>query len=175
MLTEYTVLPEAALVRIPGHLTFQEASCLPCAAVTAWNALTGGRGLRSGETVLILGSGEVSLFALQFAKAFGARVIATTTSTQKAQRLLALGADEVINRRSTIEWHAVLSLLEAVGSAEEQRGGKVAVTLGSQTEYFDPPRHKDIDTQAVVSLRRMLGQAGYGPRAKDAGATGGET
>lgn len=113
MLTEYTVLPEAALVRIPSHLTFQEASCLPCAAVTAWNALTGGRGLRSGETVLILGSGGVSLFALQFAKTFGARVIATTTSTQKVQRLLALGADEVINRRSTPSWPGLVRELTA--------------------------------------------------------------
>ena len=72
-----------------------------------------------------------------------------------------------------IEWHAVLSLLEAVGSAEEQRGGKVAVTLGPHTEYFAPPRHKDIDTQAVVNLRRMLTQAGYGT--EDAGATADDT
>ncbi len=62
----------------------------------------------------------------------------------------------------SIEWNAVLSLLEAVGSAVEQRGGKVAVTLGSETEFFDPPPHKDIDTQAVVDLRRMLSKAGYG-------------
>lgn len=70
-----------------------------------------------------------------------------------------------------IEWHAVLSLLEAVGSAEEQHGGKVAVTLGSETEYLDPPRHKDIDTQTVVNLRRMLTHAGYGADAEDAEAT----
>jgi hypothetical protein len=61
-----------------------------------------------------------------------------------------------------IEWNAVLSLLEAVGSAVEQPGGKVAVTIGSETEFFDPPPHKDIDTQAVVDLRRMLSKAGYG-------------
>ena len=61
-----------------------------------------------------------------------------------------------------IEWDAVLSLLEAVGSAVEQHGGKVSVTIGSETEFFDPPRHKDIDTQAVVDLRRMLSNAGYG-------------
>jgi hypothetical protein len=60
-----------------------------------------------------------------------------------------------------IEWRAVLSLLEAVGSAEERHDGKVAVTIGSQTEYFDPPRHKNIDTQAVVNLRRMLTTVGY--------------
>jgi hypothetical protein len=71
-----------------------------------------------------------------------------------------------------IEWRAVLSLLGAVGSAEEQHGGKVAVTIGSQTEYFDPPPHKDIDTQAVVNLRRMLTKAGYAADAADAGANG---
>jgi hypothetical protein len=74
-----------------------------------------------------------------------------------------------------IEWRAVLSLLEAVGSAEEQPGGKVAVTIGSETEYFDPPPHKDIDTQAVVNLRRMLAKAGYRAGAADAGANGRET
>ncbi len=68
----------------------------------------------------------------------------------------------------------MLSLLETVGSVEEEHGGKAAVTVGSQTEYFDLPRHKDIDTQAVVNLRRMLTQAGYGPGAADAGPTGRE-
>ena len=71
-----------------------------------------------------------------------------------------------------LEWRAVLPLLEAVGSAEEQHGGKVAVTIGSQTEYFDPPRHKDIGTQAVVNLRRMLTKAGYAAGAADTGANG---
>jgi hypothetical protein len=66
-----------------------------------------------------------------------------------------------------IEWRAVLSLLDAVGSAEDQHGGKVAVTIASQTEYFDPPRHKDIDTQAVVNLRQMLTEAGYRADAAD--------
>jgi hypothetical protein len=73
-----------------------------------------------------------------------------------------------------IEWRAVLSLLAAVGSAEERHDGKVAVTIGSQTEYFDPPRHKDIDTQAVVNLRQMLTQAGYGADAADTRASGGQ-
>jgi len=71
-----------------------------------------------------------------------------------------------------IEWRAVLSLLAAAGSAEERHDGKVAVTIGSQTEYFDPPRHKDIDTQAVVNLRQMLTQAGYGADAADTSASG---
>jgi len=68
-----------------------------------------------------------------------------------------------------IEWRAVLSLLAVVGSAEEQHGGKVAVTIASRTQYFDPPRHKDIDTQTVVNLRQMLTEAGYGADAADTG------
>jgi len=73
MLTELVVLSEDAVVRVPEHLSFEEAATLPCAAVTAWNALTGARKLQAGGTVLTLGSGSVSLFALQFAKLCGAR------------------------------------------------------------------------------------------------------
>jgi hypothetical protein len=73
-----------------------------------------------------------------------------------------------------IEWHAVISLLEAVGSAVEHSDGKVAVTLGPETELFDPPPHKDIDTQTVVNLRRMLNNAGYRIEVKETdGKTGG--
>jgi len=115
MLTECAVLSEEALVHIPDHLSFEEAATLPCAAVTAWNALTGGRPLQAGDTVLTLGSGGVSLFALQFAKLFGARVIATTSSEEKAQRLKALGADSVINYRRTPDWH---------GAVRELTGGR---------------------------------------------------
>ena len=115
MLTEYAVLPQTALVHIPAHLSYEEAACLPCAGVTAWNALTGGRGLAAGETVLALGSGGVSLFALQFAKAFGARVIATTGSEQKAERLRELGADEVVDYRSADWPERVRDLTEGRG------------------------------------------------------------
>ena len=105
MLTEYAVLDQDALVPIPAHLTYAQAATLPCVAVTAWNALTGGRGLLAGETVLTLGSGGVSLFAVQFAKALGARVISTTGSDEKAHRLRALGADATINSATTPAWH----------------------------------------------------------------------
>jgi NADPH:quinone reductase-like Zn-dependent oxidoreductase len=108
LLTEYAVLSEEAIVHIPEHLSFEEAATLPCAAVTAWQALTTGRSLREGESVLTLGSGGVSLFALQFAKLFGARVIATTSSHKKAERLRDLGADEVINYRETPDWHVAV-------------------------------------------------------------------
>src|SRR4030095_8213444 len=97
MITEFIVLSEDAVVQVPEHLSFEEAATLPCAAVTAWNALTGARQLQGGDAVLTLGAGGVSLFALQFAKLFGARIIATTSSEERAERLKAAGADEVIN------------------------------------------------------------------------------
>src|SRR5262249_54531231 len=87
MMTDVIVLSEEAVVPIPDHLSFEEGATLPCAAVTAWNALMGSRRLQAGDTVLTLGSGGVSLFALQFAKVIGARVIATTSSHEKAKRL----------------------------------------------------------------------------------------
>jgi NADPH:quinone reductase-like Zn-dependent oxidoreductase len=105
MLTECAVLSEEALVPIADHLSFEEAATLPCAAVTAWNALTGGPPLLPGQTVLTQGSGGVSLFAIQFAKLFGTRVIATTSSEEKAERLKKLGADEVVNYPAIPEWH----------------------------------------------------------------------
>lgn len=105
MLAEYVVLPEQAVLRIPSHLSYVEAAAIPCAGLTAWNALSGGRGLVAGETVLTLGSGGVSLFALQLAKAAGARVITTTSTAEKAAKLKALGADEVINYQQQPNWH----------------------------------------------------------------------
>jgi NADPH:quinone reductase-like Zn-dependent oxidoreductase len=111
MLTEYAVLSEQGLVQIPGHLSYEEAATLPCAGVTAWHALTDGRPPVPGDTLLTLGSGGVSLFALQFAKLYGLRVIATTSSDQKAKQLHALGADEVVNYRSNPDWHAAVRKL----------------------------------------------------------------
>ncbi|MCO5986457.1 NAD(P)-dependent alcohol dehydrogenase [Actinoallomurus spadix] len=104
MLTEYTVLGEDALVPVAEHLSYEEAAALPLAAVTAWNALTTGGVPLPGDTVLTLGSGGVSLFVLQFAKLAGARVIVTTSSAAKAERLRALGADEVIDYRRNPAW-----------------------------------------------------------------------
>jgi len=71
-----------------------------------------------------------------------------------------------------IEWHAVVSLLRAIGSVAEHRDGMVAVTVGPETEFFDVPAHKDIDTQTVVDLRRMLSSAGYGPDVEAPEGTG---
>jgi len=104
MLAEYAVLNEEALVHVPSHLSFAEAATLPCAAVTAWVALTGLRGVTAGDTVLTQGSGGVSVFALQFARLLGARAIATTSTGEKAERLKALGASDVINYTETPDW-----------------------------------------------------------------------
>jgi NADPH:quinone reductase-like Zn-dependent oxidoreductase len=104
MLTELRVLPAEGLVHTPAHLSDEEASTLPCAAVTAWHALHDSGGLKAGETVLVQGTGGVSIFALQFAKMAGARVIATSSSDEKLSRAKALGADELINYRTNPDW-----------------------------------------------------------------------
>ncbi|MFE5768137.1 NAD(P)-dependent alcohol dehydrogenase [Streptomyces sp. NPDC056485] len=117
MLAEYAVLDEQWAVRVPDHLTWEEAATLPCAGVTAWNALTGGDPLLPGQTVLTLGTGPVALFAVQFAKLLGCRVVSTTSSAAKADRLKALGADEVVDYRRTPDWgRAVRELTGGLGA-----------------------------------------------------------
>lgn len=107
-LAEYKVVSQEALVRIPDTLSDEAASTLPCAGVTAWNALSGPLPIRAGQTVLTLGTGGVSVFAVQLAKAVGARVIATTSSHAKAEALRALGADEVVDYTRTPAWGAAV-------------------------------------------------------------------
>jgi NADPH:quinone reductase-like Zn-dependent oxidoreductase len=104
VLRECGVFHEEGLIRIPGHLSYIEAATLPCAALTAWNALVSTGKIKAGDTVLTLGTGGVSIFALQFAKMHGARVIATSSSDDKLARVRALGADETINYKTTPEW-----------------------------------------------------------------------
>jgi NADPH:quinone reductase-like Zn-dependent oxidoreductase len=99
VLSEFTCIPEDALVRVPGHMTSEEASTLPIAGVTAWRALFELAGLKPGQTVVTQGTGGVSVFALQLAKIAGARVIATSSSNEKLNKLHKLGADECINYR----------------------------------------------------------------------------
>lgn len=94
------VLPEGGLIRIPDSLSYEEAATLPCAALTAWNALVEKGKLRAGQTVLVLGTGGVSLFALQIARAHGATVILTSSSDEKLARGKQLGADQ--DRKSVV-------------------------------------------------------------------------
>jgi NADPH:quinone reductase-like Zn-dependent oxidoreductase len=104
VLAEYVVLEEQGVAHVPAHLTDEEAATLPCAALTAWNALVTQNGVKAGETVLTLGTGGVSIFALQFARMSGARVIATSSSDEKLERARALGASDGINYRATPDW-----------------------------------------------------------------------
>lgn len=116
MLQDYVVLPERGVVRIAQSLDYTQAACLPCAGVTAWNALMEGpRPVQADESVLILGTGGVSLLALQIAKAAGARVIATSSSDEKLERVKAMGADHVINYRTTPDWGAEAGRLAGGG------------------------------------------------------------
>ncbi len=152
-LTEYLVISAEALTSIPDHLTFEEAAALPCAALTAWSAVSG---VGPGDTVLTLGTGGVSIFAIQFAKALGARVISTTSSNDKFDKLTALGADELINYKEKPDWHkAVRELTAGLGAdrivevggpatiAESVRsireGGQVSIVgaLGMEGEAID--------------------------------------
>jgi NADPH:quinone reductase-like Zn-dependent oxidoreductase len=126
MLAEYAVADASSWVKLPDHLSFEEGATLPCAALTAWSALTGGaRPVLAGETVLVLGTGGVALFGLQFAKLFGARVIAVTSRVDRGERLRALGADTVIDSNASREWDVAVRaatfdrgvdhVLEAIG------------------------------------------------------------
>ena len=104
-LAEYITLHEDGVVAIPPSLSFEEAATLPCAGVTAWNALmAAGNRVKPGDTVLCLGTGGVSIFALQFARAAGARVLVTSSSDEKLRRAVALGAAEAINYKTHPEW-----------------------------------------------------------------------
>ncbi|MET7384863.1 NAD(P)-dependent alcohol dehydrogenase [Streptomyces sp. NPDC005529] len=128
MLTEYARIDQEAAVRVPDHLTWEEAACLPCAGVTAWHSLTGGEPLAPGDTVLTLGTGALSLFVVRFAKMLGAEVVATTSSPVKADRLKALGADHVVNYAENPQWG--LEVKELTGG----RGADLVVeTNGPET------------------------------------------
>jgi NADPH:quinone reductase-like Zn-dependent oxidoreductase len=124
MLTEYAVLEEGGLVKLPAHLSFEEGATLPCAAVTAWHALVDAGQLKAGDTVVVQGSGGVSIFALQFARMMGARVIATSGSAAKAERLKAMGAVAVIDYKAVPDWDKeVLRLTDG-------RGADIVVEVG---------------------------------------------
>tara|TARA_B100000902_G_scaffold110632_1_gene112073 strand:- start:81 stop:1088 length:1008 start_codon:yes stop_codon:yes gene_type:complete len=101
---ENIAIPASAITKIPSNFSLKEAATLPCAGLTAWRALVDEGNLQAGETVLVQGTGGVSIFALQLAKSMGAKVIATSSSSEKLEKLKALGADEVINYKEHPEW-----------------------------------------------------------------------
>ncbi len=144
MLAEQVCLNAEGLVHFPAHLSYEEAATLPCAAVTAWHALFCSDVFRPGQSVLVLGSGGVSVFALQLAKNAGARVIATSSSDAKLERLRGMGTDGLVNYKATPEWDkpvrqltggaGVDHVVEVGGAAtlplsikSTRRGGHIAV------------------------------------------------
>ena len=114
--TELSALPASEITAMPENLDFAEAACLPCAGLTAWRALMVENPVKPGDTVLVQGSGGMSVFALQFAKAAGAKVIATSSSTEKMQRLMALGADATVNYREDANWGRTVYELAGSGA-----------------------------------------------------------
>lgn len=116
VLAEYVVLNANGVVAMPGHLSVEEAATLPCAALTAWHALSQPHPVQAGDTVLLLGTGGVSVFAQQFCSLMGARTIVTSSSDDKLARVRELGANETINYVDTPDWEkAVLDATEGLG------------------------------------------------------------
>ena len=153
MLAEYVVLPQNGAIGVPSHLSFEEAATLPCAGLTAWNAVVETGRIRAGETVLLLGTGGVSLFALQFAKMHGARTILTSSNNEKIARAKALGAEMLINYREKPDWdQEVLRLTSG-------RGADLVVEVGGAGTLERSIRSVRVGgTIALVGLVAGLGQ-----------------
>ncbi len=168
------VLREDGLVAIPEHLSFEEAACLPCAALTAWNCLIAGGGLKADETVLLLGTGGVSIFGLQFAVMAGARVIVTSSSDAKLERARALGAHETINYIETQDWQRrVLELtggrgvdhvLEAGGAGTMEKSIEAA-RVGGHIAYIGVLTGGAIDPTGIMRKSIRLQGVYVGSRA----------
>ena len=135
MLAEYVVLEEEGVVKIPAHLSYEEGATLPCAGVTAWNALAEHGKLTAGDTVLVQGTGGVSVFALQFARLMGATMIATSSSDDKLAHAKKLGAAHGINYKTTTDWDkAAVELTHGQGVdqvVEVGGAGTITKSLGA--------------------------------------------
>jgi NADPH:quinone reductase-like Zn-dependent oxidoreductase len=156
--SEYIVLDDSAVVRIPDYLNYEEAATLPCAAVTAWHALIVAGQLQRGESVLTLGSGGVSCFAVQFAKMVGTRVIATSSSDEKLERLSDLGASDGINYKTKPDWE------KEVRSLTQNRGVDHIVEVGGAGTL--PRSMKAVrmgGTIAVIGILTGGGDANFVP------------
>lgn len=175
VLQEFMLLHESGVVRAPAHLDAVQAATLPCAGLTAWNAVVAAGGVKPGDTVLTQGTGGVSLFVLRFAKMLGARVIITSSSDEKLARARALGADETINYRTVPEWGkrareiaapgGVDLVVDLAGSVDDsvravRTGGTVALVgvLGGATARLDlgPVVTRAIRLQAVTVGSRAM-------------------
>ncbi|MDJ0714498.1 MAG: NAD(P)-dependent alcohol dehydrogenase [Prochloraceae cyanobacterium] len=152
MLAEFVVLDREGVVLLPDHLSYEEGATLPCAAVTAWQALVNKGGITPGETVLLLGTGGVSIFALQFAKILGAKVIITSSSDEKLARARELGADETINYKTTPDWD------KKVYELTQQKGVDLVIEVGGSGTLGKSLR--SVGVGGRISLIGVLAGAG---------------
>jgi NADPH:quinone reductase-like Zn-dependent oxidoreductase len=165
MATQYALLNEEWAAPIPEYLTWEEAACLSCAGLTAWCSLTGSGALRAGHTVLTLGTGDTSLFAVQLAKAMGCRIIATTSQETKAEKLRALGADHVVNYAKNPQWGS--EVRELTGNAGVDL---VVETMGPETieqSLIASARHSEIVVliwKSASQSSMVLPATAYGPK-----------
>jgi len=150
--SEYVVFNESALVEIPKHLSFEEAATLPCAGVTAWNALVTTGHLRPEETVLLQGTGGVSMFALQFAQLMKARVIAMSSSDAKLARVREMGIADTINYRAVPDWDKL------VREMTNGRGVDHVIEVGGAETL--PKSLKAVRMGGTISLIGVLSGAG---------------
>lgn len=166
VLTELMLCDEEAAVHFPDYLSFEEAATLPCAALTAWSALYGPRPIRAGQTVLTLGTGGVSCFAIQFAKAAGATVISTSSSEKKLAAAKQLGADHLINYATTPDWdQEVLRLTGGLGVdhiLEVGGGGTInrsvaSVAVGGQIHMIGALAHGELNPAFLIFCKTLRG------------------
>ncbi len=165
MLAEYVALNATGVVPIPAHLSYDEGSTLPCAAVTAWNAVVIHGGIKPGDTVVIQGTGGVSIFALQFAKMLGARVLGTSSSDEKLVRAKSLGLDAGVNYKSEPDWadwildqtqgHGA-DLIVEVGGAGTFAQSLKAVRVGGTITQIGVLSHSQEPLQIPLILRKQV-------------------
>ena len=165
MLAEKAVLSEAGAIHVPEHLTDEQAATLPCAGVTAWCALMELGRTGPGDTVLLQGTGGVSIFGLQFAKLAGARVIITSSSDKKLERCKQLGADDVINYKSTPDWENRVRELTGgrgadhiveVGGADTFAKSLKAVRIGGRVSVIGILSGVQAPTELTALLMRRV-------------------
>ncbi len=170
---ELAVVDESAAVSVASHLSDEEAATLPCAAVTAWNGVAEGTALQEGDTAVVLGTGGVSLFALQLARLLGARVIVTSSSDQKLARARELGADGGINYRATPDWPRALRELTdgrgadlVVDTAGSLGEAIEAVRIGGAIVYIGLLRgtHSDVDLVKLMGSSATIRAIDVGSR-----------
>lgn len=173
LLCEYALLREDGALLIPEHLSFEEAATLPCAGLTAWNCLIEKGGARAGDTVLLLGTGGVSIFALQFAKMSGIRTIVTSSSDEKLARVRDMGADETVNYRTTPDWDKAVQELTGgigadvvveVGGAGTLQKSVEAVRVGGRISLVGVLTGGQIDPTAIMRKSVRLEGIYVGPR-----------